>query len=287
MVVLSILMGKIFGTLFGIIFFLSMFLSPIVTNFGNNLYHCLFSVFLPVIFAYMLFLCERRAVILSILYFASVFLRCLISYEYLTSIVLLSLVPFIVGLCVRFRGDSSDFVESCTIAKGKSLAKYAFILCVLSVLGFLCALMIHANIRGGGDLMLGLSSIYQNDFLRRMVGGNANDFSEEWTKLAINASVFKVLWLYFGNLIGALAFVSVYYLCRYFSGYERKLLCAMLGSFLLVACSWYIFGKAHSFVHTHINFIVLFFGFVAVIFYIPFLVIQRKITQGKITEDRR
>ncbi len=280
--IIAFLLSKIFGRLFGIVLIVSMFLSPWVTNYGNNLYHNFYMWLLPSIFSFSIFLLlyknsnpkKLKIALLSICYVLSLFFKSLMSYEYLTSIVLFSLSPFFLAPFLA----KMKLISICPPLK--TLAKQTTALFALAVLGFCFAFSIHTYMRGNGDFVAGVESIYKGDFLRRMVGGNAKDFHPDYAK-SLNANALQVIAMYLdwhspiivafdfrGNFY-VLLMINILLLIFAFKGAQRRLLSAMLVIFALPAISWFVFGKAHSYVHTHMNFVLWYFGFIAVLLYIP------------------
>ncbi len=286
--IVGLLLGKIFGRLFGIVFIASMFLSPWVTNYGNNLYHNFYAWLLPSIFSFSIFLLlyknsnpsklKCKIALLSICYVLSLFLKSLMSYEYLTSIVLFSLSPFFLAPFLA----KMKCINICPPLK--TLAKQTTALFALAVLGFCFAFSVHTYMRGNGDFIAGVESIYKGDFLRRMVGGNPKDFPtslEPKFAESLNANALQVIAMYLdwhspiivafdfrGNFF-ILLMVNILLLIFAFKGTQRRLLSAMLVIFALPAISWFVFGKAHSYIHTHMNFVLWYLGFIAVLLYIP------------------
>lgn len=282
--IVAFLLGKIFGRLFGVVFVISMFLSPWITNYGNNLYHNFYAWLMPSMFSFSIFLLlykndnhkKPKIALLSIGYVLSLFFKSLMSYEYLTSIVLFSLSPFFLAPFLA----KMKFIDTCPPLK--KLAKQTAMLFALAVLGFCFAFSIHTYMRGNGDFVAGVESIYKGDFLRRMVGGNAKDFYEpELAESLMNANAFQVIAKYLdwhspiivqfdfrGNFY-VLLIINILLLIFAFKGAQRRLLVAMFAVFALPAISWFVFGKAHSYIHTHMNFVLWYFGFIAVLLYIP------------------
>lgn len=282
--IVAFLLGKIFGRLFGVVFIISMFLSPWITNYGNNLYHNFYAWLMPSMFSFSIFLLlykngnhkKPKIVLLSIGYVLSLFFKSLMSYEYLTSIVLFSLSPFFIAPFLA----KMKFIDMCPPLK--KLAKQTAMLFALAVLGFCFAFSIHTYMRGNGDFVAGVESIYKGDFLRRMVGGNARDFYEpELAESLMNANAFQVIAKYLdwhspivmqfnfrGNFY-VLLIINILLLIFVFKGAQRRLLVAMSVVFALPAISWFVFGKTHSYIHTHMNFVLWYLGFIAVLLYIP------------------
>ena len=279
--IVAFLLGKIFGKLFGVVFFVSMFLSPWITNYGNNLYHNFWAWLLPCVFSFSIFLLlykndkkPKKFTIFCLCagYVLAMFFKSLMSYEYLTSIVLFSLSPFFIApFMAKLKATNLNL---------KSLAKQIATLFALSVLGFCFAFSIQSTMRGNGDFSAGVQKIYKEDFLRRMIGGNAQDFKPVYSD-SLNANAIQVIakyldfhtpiivGLHFKGAFLSLILANVLLLIFAFKGAQRRYFGAMFAVFALVAISWFVLGKSHSFIHTHMNFVVWYLGFVAVLLYIP------------------
>lgn len=116
-------------------------------------------------------------------------------------------------------------------------------------------------------------------FLRRMVGGDTKDFDPVYAE-SLNANALQVIAKYLnwhspiivkfdfrGNFY-VLLIINILLLIFAFKGAQRRLLVAMFVVFALPAISWFVFGKAHSYIHTHMNFVLWYLGFIAVLLYI-------------------
>lgn len=273
---LSYLLWIIIGKEFAIIFYLSMILSPWIVSFSSNLYWVSFTWFLPAIFSFLVFvdIDNKRKYIWLFCFMLSIFIKSLCGYEYLSTIVLFALSVFFIA----------PFLENSSISKNK-LLKYIVIIFGLSIFGFLLAIGIHSLLRGEGDLLLGLKNIYEQDVLRRTFGGDATKFDPVYSD-SFNASFLKVIFKYlfmwqtdlvkgiFGITFIALIIINIIMLLKFKKSNSKNLNIAMFIIFLLPALSWYFLGKSHSYIHTHMNFVLWYFGFVAVLFYIPFQYIK-------------
>ena len=273
---LSYLLWIIIGKEFAIIFYLSMILSPWIVSFSSNLYWVSFTWFLPAIFSFLVFvdIDNKRKYIWLFCFMLSIFIKSLCGYEYLSTIVLFALSVFFIA----------PFLENNSISKNK-LLKYIVIIFGLSIFGFLLAIGIHSLLRGEGDLLLGLKNIYEQDVLRRTFGGDATKFDPVYSD-SFNASFLKVIFKYlfmlqtdlvkgiFGIFFIVLIIVNIIMLLKFKKSNSKNLNIAMFIIFLLPALSWYFLGKSHSYIHTHMNFVLWYFGFVAVLFYIPFQYIK-------------
>lgn len=281
LLVCSILLGKIFGRAFGIIFFLSLFTSSWVANFSGSLYFSLAFWILPAIIAFSLYrvvatqnkLSKTTLTLFCLAYMFAIALRASMSYEFLTSVILFSLSPFIVSFIYGvLTGSQSPFLS----LSAKKAFKYGLGLFILACVGFLLTFIIHTHIRGGGDLWAGLMDIYHNDFLRRMVGGNPKDFHPGYAP-SLTASAFEVIKIYLSKpfLLFLLGVSMLVCLVESHKSYKNFYI-ALLVCFALPALSWFVLGKSHSYIHTHFCFVLWCLGFWASIIYIPLHYFYRK-----------
>ena len=274
LLVCSILLGKIFGRVFGIIFFLSLFTDNWVAKFGGSLYFSLAFWILPAIIAFSLYrvtatqnkLSKTTLTLFCLAYMFAIALRASMSYEFLTSIILFSLSPFIVSFIYGMLTDSqSPFLS----LSAKKTFKYGLGLFILACVGFLLTFIIHTYIRGGGDLWAGLMDIYHNDFLRRMTGGNPKDFHPGYAP-SLTANAFEVIKIYLSKpFLFFLLGVSMLVCLVESNKSYRNFYIALLICFALPAISWFVLGKSHSYIHTHFCFVLWYLGFWTSIIYIP------------------
>ncbi|STO96639.1 hypothetical protein [Helicobacter canis] len=196
------------------------------------------------------------------------------SYEFLTSIILFSLSPFIVSFLYGVLTDSqSPFLS----LSAKKAFKYGLGLFVLACIGFLLTFMIHTYIRGGGDLWAGLMDIYHNDFLRRMLGGSAKDFDPVYAA-SLNANALEVISIYLSKPFMLLWLGVAVIACVKESSKEyRAFYIALLVCFALPALSWFVLGKSHSYIHRHFCFVLWYLGFWASIIYVPIYCLYRRL----------
>lgn len=153
----------------------------------------------------------------------------------------------------------------------------------LGVIAFVIAIILHANLRSGGNLIEGLNTIWNNDVLRRTFGGNSNNFDKIYAD-SLNSGFFYVLKIYFFNwstsvislpLIRNIDFISLICLCFIIiilQIYRRDYKLAISSVVLIIiyflpAVSWFVLGKSHSFVHTHMNFVLWYLGGVPILIF--------------------
>ena len=117
----------------------------------------------------------------------------------------------------------------------------------------------------------------QIDLIEKRTFGNANDFAAAFAD-SLNASIFDVLKKYFwssgrpldGKLMMLIALVTSMVLAirKIMMKKSIKLELSLFGISLLTAISWLVLGKSHSYIHTHMNFVLFYFGWVQISLYI-------------------
>lgn len=271
---LSYCASRIFGRLLGCIFFLCILFSPWVTVFARNLYWIEFSWFLPSAFAWSLFFLKKKQfkIIYFVLFFASCLIKCLSGYEYYSTVLMFSVIPYL--YCFIMKNKKYDI---------KKIIIDFVMLSFLGVIAFVIAIILHANLRSGGNLIEGLNTIWNNDVLRRTFGGNSNNFDKIYAD-SLNSGFFYVLKIYFFNwstsvislpLIRNIDFISLICLCFIIiilQIYRRDYKLAISSVVLIIiyflpAVSWFVLGKSHSFVHTHMNFVLWYLGGVPILIF--------------------
>jgi hypothetical protein len=267
-VLLFFLHRRIHGFLFAIIFSLCLVLSPWVASFARNLYWSPFLWLLPYVFSMIAFSGRSAQVrFLSFnLIFISFFVKCLCGYEYITSLTLLAMSPFIVGPLFANGGGRPDW-------RG---AGAVFSLCIA---GFLLAFFIHADMRGN-TILDGVMSIYEQDVKRRTYSDPASfdpafaaslratpfnvvqRYVFDWTTpllVGVNGALFPAINL--AVLVG-LSLQKV----RAKKTFARDTYLVLLMS--LVPLSWYVMAKGHSYIHMHMNFVLWYLGFVPALIFV-------------------
>lgn len=255
-------------------FFVTFWLSPWIVNFARNLYWVEFTWFVPMaigLFCAWKIDCRECRVLSYILTFVAIMVKCLCGYEYISAI-MLGLVSF---LAVDF---VLAFLEGDEEQAGRIFRTTA-VLGAAALLGFMTAVCIHAPLKGDGSIIEGIKNIFEYDILRRTSGADLNNFDPGYWP-AINTSVWETYCKYFhfstevitgitGNLFPLLCIIP---LCIF--GYDFKKekldveLPAMYVVFFLTPVSWFCLAKGHSYVHTHMNYVLWYFGFVQICFYV-------------------
>lgn len=280
-VVLLFLLNKKFGLGMAIVWGAVFLLSPWIVQFARNLYWVEFTWFLPMVFGLLCSVCGDNKKIVGIScigVFLSVFLKSACGYEYITTVMMGSILFLLADAGSALFADKKKFPV---------ILKRILFVGIAALLGFLAAVCIHAYIRADGDIWSGIRSIYEKNVLERTWGGNPEDFPES-ERASLEASVFTVLKLYFhfdtslimgisGKLFGGLFILSL--LVSFWgiwkdikSGRTEKnslYMFFLLLSAFLTSISWFVLGKAHSYIHTHMNFAMWYFGFIQLLFYVP------------------
>lgn len=153
------------------------------------------------------------------------------------------------------------------------------IISFVGILGFTTALLIHAGMRGK-DIYSGIISIYEEDIKRRTYG-NPYDFGIEYFD-SLSASPVDIIIEYAfdwnsdvilfvsGKLFPLFLIVALLLaVWRLYLSKGRSISpIAIFISFSLPPLSWFILAKAHSGIHTHINFVLWYLGSVGAITFI-------------------
>ncbi|WP_314113075.1 hypothetical protein [uncultured Solobacterium sp.] len=275
-VLLCALIKKKYNMLMASCFFLVLWLSPWVVNFARNLYWVEFTWFIPMViglFCSVHIESKKVRIISYFLTFIAILIKCLCGYEYISTI-MMGLITFLLA----------DLLQS-LISKDKEKAilifRTTFIIGTFAIIGFLSAVCMHAQLRGDGNILEGLVTIFKNDVLRRTSGADLNVFASNlWD--SINASKWEVLCNYFhfnteiitgipGKLFQVMCFIP---LGIFIYDYSKKVVnlkdVSLYVITFLTSISWIVLAKSHSYIHTHISFVLWYFGYVQVCLYIIF-----------------
>lgn len=269
---------KKYSRLMAVVFYITFLLSPWIVVFARNLYWIEFIWFLPMLLSLMISINYKHKKILVPCIFFTILIKCLCGYEYITTIMLSTIVFFVV-----------DFFDEEYKEKRKEIFKTTIIVGISCLLAFALAICIHGIIRGDGNLQKGIIEIYEKDIVRRTIIDDDNVEVASKYKASKSASAIEVIKLFtsfktniilgiegrFFRLmcIGTIA-ILVYNIINKKKNSYRDLV--MFIMFLSTTLSWFILGKAHSYCHTHLNFVLWYFGFVQICLYIIFKFICEK-----------
>lgn len=259
--------------------------SPYILNFSHNLYWVEFTWFLPILVGLIAasdsinFKFKNLYVAIGI--FGSIFIKCLCGYEYLSTI-MISMIMFVLS-------DITVNVFERNISKIKRKLKLFFIISLCGLCGFAAALSVHGYYRGNGNILTGIHDIYQEDVLRRTIIGTENNFTSSNSLImkSIQVPTIKVVTKYFKpysenqNVIIKIAgkafwplsvaalIIMIFRLCyRKYNRIEDIQILSLFLISLIGTLSWVILAKSHSYIHTHINYVLWFLGYVQMMVYI-------------------
>lgn len=257
-------------------FYFTFMLSPWITSYANNMYWVEFTWFLPMLTGLICSIYGKRRVCRLSCYaaaFVTILVRSLCGYEFITTIMLGSIAfPMADLFEAVFDRNKEDVVFA---------SKKVLFLGLASLAGFVAAICIHAPLRGDGSILAGIKSIIDQDVLRRTYGADLNAFDPVYWE-SFNASMFDVLDEYIFNWRTDVFFyihqkmlfpiMMTLSLVIFLIQYERKTLliknAAMFAVFFAVSVSWFVLAKGHSYIHTHMNYVLWYFGFVQVCLYV-------------------
>ena len=275
LVLLCLELGNHYCKVFGIVFYFVSALSPWIIGFSTNVYWMEVTWFAPMLVGIY---CanrveKRKARWLSYLFtFMTVAFKCACGYEYITVVMLGTVVFLLTDLTMAILRKQKQ--------KAGLLLRTTFFIGLAALMGFVVVIIIHGYVRGNGYVIAGLKEIYASDVLRRTLGGESGNFSDVYAE-SLEAPIWYVVARYclFQTplLLGipGIAFIPLVILSFGMLVYgvalkkrpgDMMALYVWLG---LMCISWFVLGKAHSYIHTFLNFVMWYLGFVQMIFYVP------------------
>lgn len=253
-----------YGLLLSSSFYLVSICSPWIRNLSASLYHVEFTWFIPMFLGLICLNKLNKRFWLYPLFFLAILIRSSSGYEYLPVIMLSSIMFLVVELICSIKKKNKQ---------SKLLFKAIFGVGIFSLLGFASALVIHSYLRGDGNILVGIESIYRYTALKRTVGYGGENLQ------SLYASSFNVLWMYFNNYKTgisnnttgrhALLLLLLFPVLILFRKIMKRqhILNRDMYLFIIsfITCiSWFILGKQHSFIHTHVNYVMWYMGFIQI-----------------------
>ncbi len=271
-VITTYLLAKKYDKLFAICYFVVFRLSPWVANFAKSIYWVQFTWSIPFIFGLILSIEHYKKYHKLRLagVFISIFVKCRCGYEYITFIMIGTILPLI---CDRIQNLIDKNRKAFT-----AYTKRIFITGLIALAGFATALVIHSSTRGGGDVFVGIKRIYEQDILRRTLGGNVADFDSDVAR-SIQASLGEVLGMYFdfsnqiimsipGSLFIPLMSISAAFTVIAILDKSKDKTCVVFYFMSFISSiTWFVLGKQHSYVHPHMNYVCWYYWFIPAMFY--------------------
>ena len=244
--------------LFAFAFWLTSLISPYFAGFSPNLYWVLFTFYVPTLLSLLCITNEKHRPILYFLYFLSVVIKCLCGFEYLSSILISGEIFLVIELITNKNKTKKTII--CILFSG---------LCML--LGFFAVALYQSFLYGNNDLAEGLSYFVRHLVEKRTYGDPSSfpvSMYEETIQESMNASVWQVLGMYFGRL-GYGSLMSIIYVLalivividKIIFKKDIKVQFSLLLLQMVSVLSWLILAKSHSYIHTHINFIIFDLGY--------------------------
>jgi len=257
---------KKYGLLLSSSFYLASILSPWLRNFSTNLCNVAFTWFIPMLLGIICLNNLNKRFWLYPLFFLTMLVRTACGYDYIPVIMLTSIMFLVPEWIYSIKRNKKQ---------SKLLFKAIFGVGISSLLGFASAFIIHSYMRGDGNILAGIDDIYRNTALRRTVGVIGNSESPE----AVYASSFDVLRMYLrnykygvsNNTTGryALSLLMLFPICILFRKIMKRQHLLNRDTYLFIfsfitCISWFILGKQHSYVHTHLNYVMWYMGFIQI-----------------------
>ena len=255
---------KKYGLIFSGVFYTVTITSSWIVNFAPNLYWVEFTWFIPMLLGLVCLNNPGKRLFLYPLFFLSIVVRSACGYEYIT-VIMLSSIMFLVVEWLCALKENRQY--------SNTLLRTIFMIGIMSLLGFAVTILIHSHMRAEGDIIAGLKNIYRYDVQRRTFG-NAVDFPEVLTS-SLNASVIDVLLLYLtkdgAGLLALLLSIATTAIMihRHIKKHHplNKEFWLFIVSFI-TCTSWFVLGKAHSYIHTHMNYVLWYMGYIQICTYI-------------------
>ena len=270
-------LNKKFGLFFSLCFYFVSLFSTWMTTFAPNLYWQEFTWFIPMLLGLVCLNNLAKRFWLYPLFFLAIAVKAACGYEFVTVVMFGSIMFLVYEWLILINKDKE---------RQKILFRTILAIGMLCLLAFAAVFFIHAYLRGSGNLHEGFSIIYQHDIQRRTFG-NASDFTYNGMLMdSLNASVFDVLakYLWVGRtgklaltLLVSSLFVIFYKLIKDRTVPKKEIWLFVVSFFTCI--SWYVLGKSHSFIHTDINIVMWYMGYMQITFYIVLSFILDRLSQ--------
>jgi hypothetical protein len=256
----------------------SLLFSPWIVAMSVNIFWFLPLFLLPMVVSILLAGANSRGrqVFYSGLLAILLTSKFLMGYEF-TSTLLLTCLGFGLLAVGKKWNHPQDQPKSANMSK----FEFSVIISFLGVTSFVSSLLIHAS-RRGVDVADGLRRIFFEDVLRR-THATPGSFSDVYNP-SLEADTLSVVSSYVFNwstpvlqvgpiplgpfwLLSLAALASLLWVSRV----NTKLIKSQaLGGLAIISgpFSWFILAKAHSFIHVHINFFIMYLGLIPLLVYL-------------------
>lgn len=248
---------KAYDILFAAWFYFVCLTSVWLGNFAPNLYWAAFTWFMPMLFGLMCMNYPRARMIFCILVFISIAVKSLCGYEYLSAVMMCTIVFSLSEYlsCTKLEASRRREMLRVTLCAGLS-----------ALAGFAAVFVFHSWLLGEGDIANGLSRIlYDTHALQRMgVSGEIKPFHNSITSILARYLLPPSGWIVLGLFI--MSFYSAYSARKKYNinvRHDIYLLAVSLWSSL----SWFVLARPHSYIHIHINHVLWVMPFIPVALY--------------------
>lgn len=256
-----------FGMTAAVFGWIAALFSPWLAVAGRNLYWCIWTMLLPMLCVLLLLEIEEKQgrehnVFMFIITAFSFFVRSACGYEFISCIMVSAELPLIY-FAVKNRMSLKKYV------------KRASVIGIAAVVGFLCAVAVHLSMSASyySDFSSAWASLADNIVSRTGAFGSSDT---DWMYVAsLNSNANEVVntYLYSGEgivfgwhmglliplfaVFAGLCFISEKY-CKKIAENRRSLIALSVMTAVSVAgpVSWFVLAKGHSWLHTHINYIL-------------------------------
>jgi len=255
-----------FGILPSIAGYVAMFFSGWMTVSARNLYWIPFTLILPFVISLFFLKREEKTGKISVwlwafLIFASVFFKSGCGFEFISCVLINSVLP------IFYYGCKNNWSVS-------KIIKRFFIIGCTGLLGFLSAIGLHIYQLSGyfGNLSQALS-LMQNDVARRTAATVLTMPTQGFVINSMSVPKFQVISTYlagesviFGlkmNILICICALTFLYKSENQNLHALKIFTLVS---LLSPLSWYILASPHSYIHTHINYLLWSYPCIILIF---------------------
>lgn len=263
--------SSLYGNRMAMCFFAVYILSPWLICFSTSAYWMPSLWFVPMLIE-VKFLNNKFSLRATwIFMFLAIFIKCLCGYEFLPVIASSSVVFICTEWCVSRDAKRKRHLLHAVVALFSS-----------TVAAFSCAMLVHMISYGQTSKLSIVDSLieyFNTTILRRTLGGDSNNFDPIYRE-SLEAGILQTIWKYMNfqtdifycisGKISAMLFIIPFAALALLSVMRRRLLLKpmILYSFsYLSGISWYILGKSHSWIHVHINYVLLYICFIPICVY--------------------
>ena len=260
----AILLKRRYGYLFATTFWLTIFISPYLINFSPNLFWVSFTWFIPLLLSLFCINYEDKRKWIYPFYFIAIAVKCMCGYEFLSTVMFSGIVFLLAEwfICKE---------------KRKDLIKCIFISGLCMFIGFIAVAVLHIYLMGNqycdGSFVDGMT-YFRSYLIERRTFGNAESYSSPILAASLNATIPDVIYRYFwefayGRIMLFLLITSLVaiFIDRYIFKKDFRFRLATIVLQTLSVLSWLVLAKAHSYIHTHMNFVLFEMGFSAACIY--------------------